>query len=104
MKNDITDCPITNAMQIVGGKWKMPIIYNLGAKTHRFGELKRALSGITQQMLSKNLKELEGSKLVIRKVYPQIPPKVEYSLSEKGKSILPVLESIKNWSESNIKI
>lgn len=82
----------------------MPIIYNLGAKTHRFGELKRALSGITQQMLSKNLKELEGSKLVIRKVYPQIPPKVEYSLSEKGKSILPVLESIKNWSESNIKI
>lgn len=82
----------------------MPIIYNLGAKTHRFGELKRALSGITQQMLSKNLKELEGSKLVIRKVYSQIPPKVEYSLSEKGKSILPVLELIKNWSESNIKI
>ena len=97
-----TDCPVTNAMNVIGGKWKLPIIFHLGEKTHRFGELKRTLAGITQQMMSKQLKELEDHGMVLRKVYAEVPPRVEYSLTDKGKSIFPVLESMVEWSENHV--
>ena len=79
MKNIQKDCPVSNALTILGGKWKINIIYQLSKKTTRFGELRRSLGNVTQQMLSKQLKELERDKLIIRKVYDVIPPKVEYS-------------------------
>ena len=92
------NCSVYDVMNIIGGKWKIDIIYHLGEKTLRFGELKKSLVPITQQMLSKQLKELENDDIVKRKVYPVIPPKVEYSLTETGKSLNPVIQSILKWA------
>ncbi|PJN91760.1 winged helix-turn-helix transcriptional regulator [Bacillus sp. mrc49] len=84
----------------MSGKWKMLIIFHLGyRKVMRYGELKREINGITHNMLSKQLKELEKEKLIIRKEYPQIPPKVEYLLSNKGLSLLPITETMCNWGK-----
>ncbi len=92
------NCSVYDVMNIIGGKWKIDIIYHLGEKTLRFGELKKSLVPITQQMLSKQLKELENDDIVKRKVYSVIPPKVEYSLTETGKSLNPVIQSILKWA------
>lgn len=87
-------------LSIMSGKWKMLIIFHLGyRKVMRYGELKREINGITHNMLSKQLKELEKEKLIIRKEYPQIPPKVEYLLSNKGLSLLPITETMCNWGK-----
>ena len=93
-------CPVNNALTILGGKWKINIIFQLSTKTTRFGELRRSLGNITQQMLSKQLREMERDKLIIRKVYDVVPPKVEYSLAELGKSSLPILNSLHHWAKS----
>lgn len=103
MKNIQKDCPVSNALTILGGKWKINIIYQLSKKTTRFGELRRSLGNVTQQMLSKQLKEMERDKLIIRKVYNVIPPKVEYSLTELGKSSVPILNSLHLWGISKKK-
>ena len=92
------NCSVYDVMNIIGGKWKIDIIYHLGERTLRFGELKKSLVPITQQMLSKQLKELENDDIVKRKVYSVIPPKVEYSLTETGQSLNPVIQSILKWA------
>ena len=92
------NCSVYDVMNIIGGKWKIDIIYHLGERTLRFGELKKSLIPITQQMLSKQLKELENDDIVKRKVYSVIPPKVEYSLTETGQSLNPVIQSILKWA------
>jgi DNA-binding HxlR family transcriptional regulator len=92
--------PVVNALKLIGGKWKIAIIYNLKGEPLRFGELKRILSPITQQMLTKQLREMERDMLVNRKVFEVIPPKVEYSLTEFGKSFKPVLNSLCKWSSN----
>ncbi len=92
--------PVVNALKLIGGKWKIAIIYNLKEQPLRFGELKRILSPITQQMLTKQLREMERDMLVNRKVFEVIPPKVEYSLTEFGKSFKPVLNSLCKWSSN----
>ena len=99
----MTQCksPVSNALSLIGGKWKIAIIYNLRQDPVRFGELKRILSPITQQMLTKQLRELERDRLIDRKVYKVIPPKVEYSLTNFGQSFLPVLDSLCKWSTEN---
>ena len=91
----MTKCasPVVNALKLIGGKWKIAIIYNLRTGPVRFGELKRILSPITQQMLTKQLREMERDQLIDRKVFEVIPPKVEYSLTPFGKSLNPVLDS-----------
>ena len=89
-------------MKVIGRKWKLPIVFNLGDKTNRFGKLKRTLIGTIQQMLSKQLKELEDQGIVLRKVYAEVPPRVENSLRQKGKSIIPVTESIAGWPENHL--
>ncbi len=96
----MTQCksPVTTALSLIGGKWKIAIIYNLRNKPVRFGELKRILTPITQQMLTKQLRELERDRLIDRKVFEVIPPKVEYSLTEFGQSFMPVLVSLCKWS------
>ena len=100
------DCPTLKAMKVIGGKWKIPIIFNLSQKTHRFGELKRSLcpaeGSITQQMLSKQLKELEDDHMLKRKVFAEVPPRVEYSLTEKGRQVLPVITALYNWSTKHL--
>ena len=99
-----TDCPITNSLKLIGGKWKIAIIYNLMKSPTRFGELKKVLSPITQQMLTKQLRELERDQIINRKVYEVVPPKVEYSLTEIGLSLNPVLNSWCQWGNENQKL
>lgn len=101
-EKDRTKCPITYTLSIIGGKWNWLIIYELSAhKILRYGELKRQLHSITHKMLSHQLKELEAEKLIIRKEYHQVPPKVEYSLSEKGKTLIPILDLMCRWGNEN---
>lgn len=92
-------CPIENTLQILDGKWKITILYYLLSEgTLRFGELKKRINGITQRMLTTQLRELEQKGIVERKVYPVVPPKVEYSLTEVGHSLKPVLNEMHIWS------
>jgi DNA-binding HxlR family transcriptional regulator len=90
-------CSIALALSIIGGKWKPLILWHLKDSVFRFGELKRTLDPITQKMLTKQLRELESDGLIFRNMYVQIPPKVEYSLTEKGLTVLPILEMISKW-------
>ena len=93
--------PVSIALSLIGGKWKIAIIYNLRHEPVRFGELKRILAPITQQMLTKQLREMERDCLINRTVYEVIPPKVEYSLTDFGQSFMPVMESLCKWSTEN---
>jgi DNA-binding HxlR family transcriptional regulator len=97
MKINSLHCPVTNALTVLGGKWKINIIFLLSNKTMRFGAIKNTLQGITQQMLSKQLKELERDKLIIRTVHNTVPLKVTYELTDLGKSSIPVLNSMYEW-------
>ena len=92
------ESPTTAAIKLIGGKWKLCILWQLSQKKMRFGELQRAVGDITQQMLSKQLKEMSNDNLIKRKVYEVIPPKVEYSLTAFGKSGIPVLTELCNWA------
>ena len=96
--------PITNSLKLIGGKWKISIIYNLRKGPTRFGELKRILAPITQQMLTKQLREMERDRLIKRNVYEVVPPKVEYSLTEFGSSLGPVLDSWCTWGNENQRV
>ena len=98
IKNDNKNSPTVAAIKLIGGKWKLCILWHLSNEKMRFGELQRSIGGITQQMLSKQLKEMEKDKLINRKVYGVIPPKVEYSLTEYGKSGIPVLTDLCEWA------
>jgi DNA-binding HxlR family transcriptional regulator len=94
-------CTVELTLNIIGGKWKPIILYHLiNTGTMRFGQLKQAMPNITQKMLTQQLRELEHDDLIHRQVYAQVPPKVEYSLSEFGKTILPVLEGLCQWGQS----
>jgi len=98
----IQDTPFGYTMSVIGGKWKMVIIYLLAENQPvRFNELKKQIESITFKVLSSQLKELEADGLVKRKEYPQIPPKVEYSLTDKAETLLPVLEELCEWGVKN---
>jgi len=98
----IAECPAERATYFIGGKWKIRILFNLFYKKKvRFGELKKILVKITQQMLSKQLKELEQDGLINREVKQVMPPKVEYSLTLFGTSLIPILKSLSNWNSQN---
>lgn len=90
-------CGMELTMDVIGGKWKTVILWHLRNRTLRFSQLKRRLHGITQKMLTQQLRELEEDGLINRTVFPQVPPKVEYNLTEYGKKIIPVLYSIYCW-------
>jgi DNA-binding HxlR family transcriptional regulator len=93
------ECPTELAVEIVGGKWKLVILERLVEGVRRFGELQRALPGITARMLTRQLRELETDGLVRRHVYTQVPPKVEYSLTAVGRSLEPLLVELRTWGE-----
>jgi len=96
------DCPITYTLSIFEGKWKWLIIYILSEEgTLLYGVLKKCLPNITHKMLSQQLKELEKLQLILRKAYHQIPPKVEYSLTKKGASLMPILDLLCKWGDMN---
>lgn len=93
----LPDCPVEMTLQLIGDKWKVLIIRDLLTGTKRFNELMRSVTGITQKVLTSHLRSMEAAGLVNRKVYPVIPPKVEYSLTETGYSLKPVLDSMVSW-------
>lgn len=95
-------CPIEALMEAVGGKWKPVILYHLLGRTRRFGELKRLVPGVSQRMLTQHLRELEADGIVHREVYKEVPPKVEYSLTELGRTLEPVLLTMNDWAEEHM--
>lgn len=97
MKQELPACPVEITMGLIGDKWKVLIIRDLLTGTKRFGELKKSLDGITQKVLTNNLRQMEASGLVSRKVYAEVPPRVEYSLSKTGFSLKPILDSMVEW-------
>jgi len=96
-------CPIQAVVNIIGGKWKLSILYQLFQGTKRYGELKRLVPEATERMLTLQLRELEAFGIVQRTVYPEVPPKVEYSLTEIGLSLKPVLQTMLDWSEKYLQ-
>jgi DNA-binding HxlR family transcriptional regulator len=95
------NCEKELTLAVIGGKWKMLILWHLGKEgTKRFNELKSLIPGITQRMLVNQLRELEEDLIIHREVYPVVPPKVEYSLTEKGESLMPILESMYEWGKN----
>lgn len=87
------------SLEIVGGKWKMPIIWRLKDNPMRYGELKKSLNKVTHKMLTQQLRELEQDEILARKVYTEVPPKVEYSLTLLGESVIPVIDLLREWGE-----
>ena len=100
IKKELPACPVEITMGLIGDKWKVLIIRDLLTGTKRFGELKKSLNGITQKVLTNNLRQMEASGLVNRKVYAEVPPRVEYSLTETGWSLKPILDSMVVWGNS----
>ncbi|MGI9507484.1 MAG: winged helix-turn-helix transcriptional regulator [Geminicoccaceae bacterium] len=96
-------CPVEAALEMIGGKWKGLSLYHLMDGAVRFNELKRQLGSVTQRMLTKQLRELEADSLVKRKVYPVVPPKVEYSLTERGESLRPIIMALREWGVENAR-
>jgi DNA-binding HxlR family transcriptional regulator len=92
--------PVELSLDIIGGKWKMPILWRLKERSWRYGELKKNIGKITHKMLAEQLKELEQDGLISRKVYPEVPPKVEYSLTERGFSTIPIIEGLRAWGSN----
>ena len=99
MRNQLPDCPVEITLSMIGTKWKVLILRELCGGTRRFSELKRSIGGVTQKMLTQQLREMEDDGLVIRTVYPVVPPKVEYSLSEIGESLRPILDTLRDWGD-----
>ena len=97
-----THCPVEATLDIIGGKWKSIILFRVLEETRRFNELRRLIPTLTQRMLTNQLRELERDGLIARKIYAQVPPKVEYSITVFGKTLKPVLLALKNWAEKNM--
>ncbi|MCI0453550.1 MAG: helix-turn-helix transcriptional regulator [Candidatus Dadabacteria bacterium] len=102
MKGKINYCPVEVTLKVIGGKWKVLILYYLKEeKVMRFGKLKKLIPGITQKMLTQQLRELEADALIIRKVYAEVPPRVEYMLTKYGESLEPVLNLMCQWGDKH---
>ncbi|MFZ5969347.1 MAG: winged helix-turn-helix transcriptional regulator [Bacillota bacterium] len=93
----LEQCPMVLTQNLIGGKWKMVILWHLSKGTKRFSELKRVIPAITQKMLTQQLRELESDVLIERTVYPVVPPKVEYSLTDNGRKLMPIFEMMCRW-------
>ena len=100
---EITECPVTYTMSKIGGKWKPIILFLITKGVNRFGVLQRAIDGISKQMLTKQLRELEADQILKRVIYPEIPPRVEYFITDLGESLLPIIGSMKAWGEAHLE-
>ena len=93
------ECPVTYCMSKIGGKWKPIILFLVSKGVNRFGVMQRGIQGISKQMLTKQLRELEKDEILERKIYAEIPPRVEYFITEKGRTLFPIIESMRDWGE-----
>ena len=98
-KKELPECPVATTVQLIGSKWKLLILRDLMARPWRFNELHRDLEGISQKVLTDSLRQLEADGIVTRTVYAEVPPRVEYSLTELGKSMGPILDAMQVWGE-----
>ena len=98
-KSELPACPVETTLMLIGDKWKVLIMRDLMTGTKRFGELKKSLTGISQKVLTSNLRSMESDGLVARKVYPEVPPRVEYSMTGLGSSMQPILDSMAKWGQ-----
>ncbi len=96
----LPECPVATTVQVIGNKWKLLIIRNLMARPWRFNELQKSLEGISQKVLTDSLRSMEQDGIITRTVYPEVPPRVEYALSDLGESMRPILDSMKVWGEN----
>jgi len=96
-KDEMPACPVATTVQLIGSKWKLLIMRNLLAGTQRFGELKKTLPGISQKVLTDSLRSMEEDGIIVRKVYAEVPPRVEYSLSELGETMRPIMKEMEMW-------
>lgn len=96
-KEELPECPVATTVALIGSKWKLLIIRNLLQRPWRFNELKRDLTGISQKVLTDSLRSMEEDGLITRTVYPEVPPRVEYALSELGETMRPILDAMKEW-------
>ena len=96
-------CPAEATLAVISGSWKVPILFHLASQTKRFSELRRDLAGISQKVLTQQLRELERDGVVTRKVYAQVPPKVEYSLTSTGRSLMPVVKVMCRWGNARMR-
>ncbi|GGA24617.1 winged helix-turn-helix transcriptional regulator [Paenibacillus physcomitrellae] len=101
--HDMDSCRIEQALEVVVGRWKVSILFLLFLGTKRFSELQKAIPQITKKVLTTQLRELEEHDIIQRVVYPEVPPKVEYSITEYGKSLAPVLEVINEWGNKHVE-
>lgn len=97
MKKELPPCPVETTLTLISDKWKILILRDLLTGTKRFGELKKSVEGISQKVLTTNLRQMEENKLITRKVYAEVPPRVEYTLTELGFSLKPVLSAMEIW-------
>lgn len=96
-KEEMPDCPVATTVQLIGSKWKLLIMRNLLVRPWRFNELRRDLEGISQKVLTDSLRSMEEDGIVTRTVYPEVPPRVEYALSQMGESMRPIIKAMEDW-------
>ena len=96
-KDELPDCPVATTVQLLGSKWKLLILRNLLARPWRFNELRRDLEGISQKVLTDSLRSLEEDGIITRSVYPEVPPRVEYAMSELGECMRPIIDAMAEW-------
>ena len=100
MKRELPECPVETTLMLISDRWKVLIIRDLMDGTKRFGELKKSIGSISQKVLTSNLRSMEESGLLTRKVYAEVPPRVEYTLTETGYSLKPILDSMVEWGKA----
>ena len=96
-KDELPNCPVATTVALIGNKWKLLIIRNLLVRPWRFNELRKSLDGISQKVLTESLRQMESDGIITRTVYPEVPPRVEYALSELGEAMRPILDSMQEW-------
>lgn len=96
-KEDLPECPVATTVQLIGNKWKLLILRNLQIRPWRFNELQKSLEGISQKVLTQSLRSMESDGIIVRTVYAEVPPRVEYSLSKLGETMSPILDAMEKW-------
>lgn len=99
-KSELPECDVATTVQIIGNKWKLLILRNLQTRPWRFNELRKSLDGVSQKVLTDNLRQLEADGIISRTVYPEVPPRVEYSLTDLGETMRPILSAMESWGKS----